>query len=228
MSMPWVILGSVVVLAAVALVVQRGRMRELSDRMDRERAEARSRIASTVTESQAKLSRIERETDRRLARAEHDLLGDLLPVLDALEAASNLDETADPAAIRQGLKMVNRQLDSLLETHEIERIRPQAGMHFDPEFHEAVEVRQTDEVAAGAIATCHRAGYRQGEQLLRAAMVAVAGPSEPESDESVEEPDHRGASVDRDPVGSEVSQDGPAADSPVQTVESTAASGAES
>jgi molecular chaperone GrpE len=53
----------------------------------------------------------------------------------------------------------------------------QPGDAFDPAVHEAVMHDQSDEVSEPTATSVMRKGYRQGERLLRPAMVGVSDPA---------------------------------------------------
>ncbi len=189
MSVPLWILGVMALIAAVAFYAQWRRQGEATRRLERQMADEREQAHEALRESSARVKRIERESSREIDRAEHRLLYDLLPLVDALDAAGASDASDDSAdAIRDGLAMVRKQLETMLEKHEIQRIAPAPGDAFDPAVHEAVEMRETDEIREGAVAACHRAGFVQGDDLLRAAMVAVAAVTEVQNHEIVDEP----------------------------------------
>lgn len=172
MSIPWLILAAVVVSGVVLLVLQKRQATEVRRRLDEQLAEERERATRALTESQARVKRIERQSNQDIERAEHRLLEDLLPLLDALESAGHSAEQGHD--VRKGLELVTKQLDQLLEKHGVERIHPAEGSRFDPSKHEAVEVRETDNLAPGLVVGCHRTGFSQGDDVLRAAMVAVS------------------------------------------------------
>jgi molecular chaperone GrpE len=48
------------------------------------------------------------------------------------------------------------------------------GATFDPELHEAVGVRDTDEAPRNTVVDVVRAGYRVGDRVLRPARVIVS------------------------------------------------------
>jgi molecular chaperone GrpE len=48
------------------------------------------------------------------------------------------------------------------------------GQRFDPQLHEAIQQKETDEFPPGTIITEVVPGYLVGQRLLRAAMVVVA------------------------------------------------------
>ncbi len=135
-----------------------------------------------------KRQRAEQAKIRELANA--NLLRKLLPVVDDFERAL----TTMPEGIRhlswsQGLLMIERKLEAVLETEGVEPIDTE-GEAFDPNYHEAVTHEEMAGYEDGQIIGEVQKGYVLGDRVLRPALVRVAkappAPSEQEDDESSE------------------------------------------
>jgi molecular chaperone GrpE len=109
-----------------------------------------------------------RETDRRVAEARESLLRDWLEALDSVERAIAMDPS-----LADGLGAVLRQMEAILARHGVHRIG-EPGEPFDPERHEAVAVRETDEAPDRSVVDVMRSGYASDGRVLRPAQVAVA------------------------------------------------------
>ncbi|GAB4375533.1 MAG: hypothetical protein Kow0062_14680 [Acidobacteriota bacterium] len=101
------------------------------------------------------------------------VLRDLLEPLDALEAC--VRNELDEQGLRQAVRMALRDLWDVFRQHDLERIEGN-GVEFDPAIHDAVEIVPTDRVPQGTVLKVLRVGYRLGGELVRPAMVRVAGP----------------------------------------------------
>ncbi len=101
-------------------------------------------------------------------RANESLVGQLLPVLDACDAA--VQHGAEDVA------PVQAQLVDTLEKAGLERLEP-AGEPFDPNFHEAVmhEPAGDGDEGGSVVAEVLRTGYTWKGRVLRPAMVKVRG-----------------------------------------------------
>ena len=64
-------------------------------------------------------------------------------------------------------------MHAMLARHGVERVGAE-GATFDPELHEAVGVRDTDEAPRNTVVDVVRAGYRVGDRVLRPAQVIVS------------------------------------------------------
>jgi molecular chaperone GrpE len=95
----------------------------------------------------------------------------LLPVIDNLALAIK-NASARPEDFRKGVELIHKQLQSALEKMNVQRI-PAQGEPFDPRFHEAIEMVETDEVPDHHVLEELQPGYRIKDRLLRPAMVRV-------------------------------------------------------
>ncbi|BDM70819.1 hypothetical protein HEK616_43060 [Streptomyces nigrescens] len=145
------------------------------------RAELRQRTAE-LQERTADLQRLKAEYDNYRKRVHRDrlavgeiavanVLGRLLPVLDAVEEAAGQGEVTD------GFGRVARALVAELTALGLISFGS-VGDAFDPEIHEAVTFTAVSrpESPPGAVCTAVlRQGYRVGDHLLRPAQVSVTG-----------------------------------------------------
>ena len=120
--------------------------------------------------------RVVREQTALVERASAELIRELLPVLDALEAAVATDIEGDEGALKlkQGVDMTWSQLLSVLGNAGLERIA-ETGVAFDPERHEAV-ISEGGEERSGAgpvVEEVYRSGWVLKGRVVRPAMVKV-------------------------------------------------------
>ena len=135
-----------------------------------EQLKAQSLIERADLENQRK--RMARDLDNARKFANERLLGDLLPVLDSLEAGLANAGADDP--LRAGLELTQRQLLRVAEINGLVTVAPAAGDAFDPEQHQAMSIIDAEGVAPGAVAQTFQKGYVLNQRLLRPAMVVVA------------------------------------------------------
>ena len=109
-----------------------------------------------------------RRQDELVAQAAGRLAGELLPVLDAFDAA-----------MAQGVEGIDHVRDQLMAVLTKEGLEPLAevGEAFDPERHEAAMTQPADDGDddGPVVAEVLRAGYGWNGRVLRAAMVTVKG-----------------------------------------------------
>jgi molecular chaperone GrpE len=137
-------------------------------------AKLRDQLLRTAADFDNFRKRSRRELADMEKRAREDLIKELLPVFDNLERATAHAETAtDVKALADGIGLVMRQFIDTLSKIGIERIKAQ-GAPFDPAFHEAVQQFETTEHPPGTVMHEVQAGYKQGDKLVRPAIVVVA------------------------------------------------------
>ena len=96
----------------------------------------------------------------------------LLPAIDNLALALK-SATGSPDDFRKGVELIQRQLQDTLQKLNVQEIRAK-GQPFDPRFHEAIEVVESDKVPDHHVLEELQPGYRMKDRLLRPAMVKVA------------------------------------------------------
>lgn len=127
----------------------------------------------------ADLDNVRKRTEREVQSARQygaeKLLGELLGVADSLDLglAAAVKPDAQMASLLEGMQLTQKQLLSTLEKHGVKPVDPQ-GEAFNPEWHEAVTMVPSADVAPNHVLTVMQKGYRLHDRLLRPAMVVVA------------------------------------------------------
>ncbi len=104
------------------------------------------------------------------------LLKDLLDSLDNFDRTVEAAATAtDPKTIADGVKMINKNLVSMLENKYNLSSYGEAGDAFDPELHEAIGMQEGD-VKKEELAAVYLKGYKLKDKVIRHAKVMVAKP----------------------------------------------------
>jgi len=102
----------------------------------------------------------------------------LLPVRDSLEAAlATENSTLD--ALRQGVELTLKQLDSAFDKSAIREINP-LSEKFDPHKHQAMTTVDSDKPANTVVHVLQK-GYQLHDRVLRPALVTVSK-AKPNSD----------------------------------------------
>ena len=117
---------------------------------------------------------VEREKTAARSAGQSAMVMKLLPVIDNIDRAIThvpADLTENKWA--QGIVGLGKQLEKSLEGLGLTRINAQAGVPFDPEFHEAVQFDEDAEGETEVIAEELQAGYCLGDSVIRHAMVKV-------------------------------------------------------
>ena len=118
--------------------------------------------------------RVTRERRELSQRASLDTLKELLPVIDDFDRAlENVPQDISENPWFDGVAMIQRKFEALLEKFDIEAIDP-TGEPFDPNFHEAIGTDDSGEAESGHVTETLQKGYRDGDIVLRLALVRVA------------------------------------------------------
>ena len=113
-----------------------------------------------------------REREDLIKRANEELLGDLLPVVDHLELAlAKTVDATDPVVV--GVKLVYDQFLALLDRYGMKSLDTK-GQPFDPSFHEALSQMSSATVPANMVIDQFRRGWLLAGRLLRPAQVIVS------------------------------------------------------
>jgi molecular chaperone GrpE len=118
--------------------------------------------------------RAAREQASLSARAAERLVKELLPIVDDLERALEAAEEHEEAKLEDGVRLVHRQLASVLEREGLAEI--ETNGNFDPHVHEALLSQPSDE-QEGSVLEVLQKGYTLGDRVLRPARVVIAAPS---------------------------------------------------
>jgi len=101
-----------------------------------------------------------------------DAIKTLLPTLDSFERALQVGAN-EKSELRNGVELIYKQLQDALAKLGVQPI-PAAGKPFDPRFHEAIEMVDTEQAPDHEVLEELQRGYKLKDRLLRPAMVKVA------------------------------------------------------
>lgn len=116
--------------------------------------------------------RSKREIQEIYRYAGEQLIKDILPIIDNLERA--LDSVDDKgSSLYQGVELIYKQFKTVLENHNVKAIEA-IGEPFDPNFHDAVMMVESEELDENTVAEVLLKGYIYDEKVIRPSMVKVA------------------------------------------------------
>jgi molecular chaperone GrpE len=96
----------------------------------------------------------------------------ILPVLDDFERAM-ADQSDDPAAIKEGMKLIFQKFQKTLESLGVKKIETD-GVDFNVDYHEAIaQVPGMGKEKVGKVIDCVQTGYTLNDKVIRFAKVAV-------------------------------------------------------
>lgn len=139
----------------------------------------------TLAELENTRKRLQKEKQETIRFAIENVISEFFPPLDnfenALQFADQNSEEVKKWAM--GFQMILTQMKDVLHNHGVVAFHS-TGNLFDPHYHEAVEISETDEAPDGTILEEYNKGYRSiNNRTLRPARVRVArAKSEPQPD----------------------------------------------
>lgn len=119
--------------------------------------------------------RMQKEKQEALRLGIEEALRAFLNPIDHLENALNSAShtTEEVRCWAQGFQMIAQQFKEALSQHGITAFSS-SGSAFDPNFHEAIETEETEEIPEGTILQEFTKGYKSGNRTIRPARVKVA------------------------------------------------------
>lgn len=182
-----------------------------------ERDEARDERLRAVAEFANTRKRLQREKETVVNQASERVAGQMLPALDAMDAALSIDfQTPAERKMWEGLQAVRSLLLEVLKREGLIPIEAVRGTAFDPAVHEAADMAEGSEEGSGEMVVDEefRRGYRFLDgRVIRNSSVRVAfvpseisaGGEESEAAVGSEEELEAPAPVEGEPVESEES-----------------------
>jgi len=125
--------------------------------------------------------RNEAEQSQWRLTANSALLSRVLPVLDDFDRAfDNLPEDIAENSWLDGVKLIRKKVQNILDTESVKVIELEPGDMFDPMVHQAVLMQEVEGFEDGQVIAVAQQGYMLGERVLRPTMVIVAkAPAKP-------------------------------------------------
>jgi molecular chaperone GrpE len=156
------------------------------EQLEAELAAAKAEVAS----AQDMALRVRADAENAKRRATQDVekahkfalekfSNDLLPVLDNLERSLAFLDLSDEKSktLAEGVELTLKSFLDTVGKYGVEQIDPQ-GQAFNPEFHQAISIQPSADVAPNTVLFVMQKGYQLNGRLLRPAMVGVSKQAE--------------------------------------------------
>ncbi len=148
--------------------------------LEGEVALAKDQLLRTLAEADNVRKRAAREVADARVYAVEKFAKDVLSVSDNLARALAALPDEEREVLTEagqnllgGIEMTQKELHAVLSRHGVTAVDAAPGATFDPNHHQAVSQIPSDQ-PAGAIAETFQSGWKIGDRVLRAAMVAVS------------------------------------------------------
>jgi molecular chaperone GrpE len=147
--------------------------KETERETEREKA-AQDKYLRLFAEFENYRTRSAKEQLEIIGTANGKLLAKLSEVKDNFERAfAEENKTGDLAAFEKGVRLIQEQLNKILEEFGLETMDP-TGQPFDPNLHEALMNQPSETVPEGDIIQVFQKGYKIKNKLLKVAKVIVS------------------------------------------------------
>jgi molecular chaperone GrpE len=121
--------------------------------------------------------RKQREIDEFRKFANETVFKQFLSVVDNLERAIASAETnKDVDSLLEGVKLTYREILKVFQDFNVKPVEAE-NRSFDPNFHQAVTQKETNEVPQNTVTDVLQTGYLLHDRLIRPAMVVVSKPT---------------------------------------------------
>jgi len=145
------------------------------------RAEA-NKLKDGYLRAKADVENIQRRSQNEISSARkyaiEGFAKELLSVADSLDQAVKveIDDSANEAVekMHEGLALTLKQLESVFDKFDISSVEADQGVPFNPEYHQAISMVDSEDVKSGEIVSVMQKGFILKDRLLRPAMVIIA------------------------------------------------------
>ncbi len=116
--------------------------------------------------------RTEKQKSDIHAYANEKIVSKLLEVMDNFERALQIEDE-NIKSFKEGMELIFKQLKDVLTDAGVAEIEAENAM-FDPNYHNAVMMEDTDKVESGMVSEVLQKGYTLNGKVVRPSMVKVA------------------------------------------------------
>ncbi len=148
--------------------------------LEKENAELLNKYLRKLADFDNFQKRMKKEMKEFQQYALADFIGRLLEVIDNFERALAGYSEENPRSFYEGVLLIYKQLRELLRKEGVEEL--EMGEKFDPNYHQAVDKEEREDIEEVKIAEVLQKGYLMKGRLLRPALVKVYVPKEVRED----------------------------------------------
>jgi molecular chaperone GrpE len=158
----------------------------VTEEMPQEEENFKDKYFRLLAETENMRKRMQKEKQEMIRFGIENAIAEFLPTIDNFESALRFADQAsgEVKSWATGFQMILSQFKEVLHNHGIIAFHSE-GNSFDPLYHEAVEIVETEEHSDGVILQEFTKGYKSPTRVIRPARVKVAKrPTQP--DEKIE------------------------------------------
>ncbi|HRW58883.1 MAG TPA: nucleotide exchange factor GrpE [Chlamydiales bacterium] len=142
---------------------------------EQEAIDYKNKYLRLLADSENSRKRMQKDKEDTLQFAVENTISEFLPAIDTLENALKYAKNSSPEVQQwaTGFQMILTQFQDVLHTHGIVAFHSEGNL-FDPHFHEAMEIIETQDHPDGTILEELAKGYKTKNRTIRPARVKVA------------------------------------------------------
>ncbi len=149
---------------------------EEKTRLELEIRECKDKNLRLMAEMENARKRMQKEKNESIRFVIENTAAEFLPILDTLENALKFAAGSSPEikSWASGFQMILTQFKEVLHSHGIIGFHAEKGTHFDPHYHEAMELVETGDYPDNTIIEEFAKGYKSIQRTIRPAKVKVS------------------------------------------------------
>lgn len=148
---------------------------EAAEKTEEEKAEdedLNTKYVRLMADFQNFKKRTEKQKSDIHAYANEKIVSKLLEVMDNFERALQIEDE-NIKSFKEGMELIFKQLKDVLKDAGVAEIEAENAV-FDPNYHNAVMMEDTDKVESGMVSEVLQKGYTLNGKVVRPSMVKVA------------------------------------------------------
>ena len=146
---------------------------DAADELAQKVADLTDRLQRSMAEFDNYRKRTEKEKAARYDMGVRSVIEKVLPILDNFERGLATVDAANKDPFAEGMDKIYKQMSAMLDELGVEPIEA-VGQKFNPDFHNAVMHVEDENAGENTIVEVFQAGFRNGDKVIRFAMVKVA------------------------------------------------------
>ena len=147
--------------------------KKLIEKLTQEKEELFDRLLRLQADYENYKKRIDKEKQEFYLYTLSEVIREILPTIDDLERALEKSNSKDLESYQQGIELIYNNLRETLQKFGLQPLKAKEEI-FDPHYHEALFLEETDQYPENQILEEYQKGYMLKDRLLRPAVVKVA------------------------------------------------------
>ena len=148
---------------------------KISEGLDSAKKELNEQLLRLAAEFDNYKKRSIKDGENLKNRAIEQLFNDVVFFVDNFERGLKIyEESNKDTDFYKGMKAVMKDFEKFIEKNNIKKIEILPGDNFDPNFHQAIELRESKEFESNKVIEIIQPGYSLNDKLLRPVMVVVS------------------------------------------------------